>query len=91
MSRETFDALWHPVAERLQLAWVPMMGTGFTVLPHDIPAILEELDRLDRALRTHPPKGVPASQVQLAVERVDHLRTQLKALTATPDVDAYLG
>lgn len=67
VSRRTFEQVWRPVAERLALAWVPMMSTGFTVLPEDIPAILDELAQLEAALAVDPPAKVapPAAEQAL--------------------------
>ena len=91
VSRDAFDVAWRPIADRLGLGWVTMMRTGFTVRSDDVPAILEELRRLDRALRDVPPALAGARSIGGRGEPVARLMAALRALSKSPGASAYLG
>jgi hypothetical protein len=91
ISREMFNHCWRPIAQRLGLAWVEQMETGFGLIPEDIPSIRQDLDELRRALETSPPPKVHPSDVAYALERVARLVGKLDALERSPVHSAYLG
>jgi len=91
VSRRLFDTCWHPVAIRRGLHWVQMMGTGFTVLPRDLPDIVAELEVVSAELAAEPPERGSIEELAVARAAVSETIASLREFVESRGLDVYVG
>ena len=89
--RDLFDSHWMPAAERLGLAWVPMMRTGFLIVPEELGHIREELLYLHADIFSSASRANDRDAQLTAADAVLRLLAELEASTQEPGWSSYIG
>jgi hypothetical protein len=82
-----FQQYWAPAVNELGLQWVPAFSSGIDLLKEDLPAVLDELNRL-KAWACSELSGPLMKQM---VERIERLDTELPKAFEREGVVVFIG
>jgi hypothetical protein len=88
-TERVFEEYWQPAALELGLKWIPLFQSGLPLSAEDIPEVIEELTRLRLQLRAK--KSGKSPEDEYVAERLERLISELEAIAAKTDAEAYIG